>query len=219
MIPSLINNNAKLLVLKNNMAGNNATVPSGSGPLAISSVAGRSDRNDLAQVIADWYNQLPGTDFFGNYRNVPLDTIKAAIAHKNYTPKDLPPASGSTVQATNDALLYMNRTLFAGSLQMEINNLLVVSSIFDATNASLVASLKDATNTAMPTGTGGATQDGAWNTVQTVICRKGTNAEKVFATAGAPGSGTDGSTSSKAATFTEEETLTAAEVIAAWAAA
>lgn len=201
---------AQLSTLKTNIAANTATVSIGGNSVQIKNVPAGND-NDVA--VADWYNQPAGTDFFGNYKNVPLTDIKGAITHKNYTPTDTPPASGATVQISNDLLLYTARMLFGQSFQMEINNLLLAGTTFDATNSSLVAALKDATNTDMPLGASGANQKGGWggaSGVQTKLCRKGTNAEKVFATV-VPVSA-DGSTNLKAATYTFEGALTGTDI-------
>lgn len=205
---------AQLTALKNDMAANTATIPAGQpwtngyAGVQVKNVPAAAGGND---TIAGWYNQQAVADFWGNYKNVPIDAIKGSITHKNYTPNDQPPASGSTTQVTNDQLLALNRMLFASMFQMSLNNLLLGGGSFDATNATLVAALKDATNSDMPTGTSGALRKGGWTTVQTVICRRGTYAEKLFADT----SGANGAANTTAATFTFEGSLAGNDVDAA----
>lgn len=208
---------AQITALHDDIAANANTVLINNVSTQIKNVA--HDQGDNAFAVAAWYNLFAAVDFFGNYSSVPLGAIKAAIAHKNYTPGDQPPASGATAQATNDALLYLNRMLLGQSFQMEINNLLLVGNTFDATNASLVSSLKDATNTDMPLGANGVAQKGGWggaSGVQSVICRKGNRVEQLLATKGAGGSNTDGSTNLKAATFTYEGIIGVPDIVSAW---
>ena len=169
--------------------------------------------SDLASAVAALYNLPAATDFWGNFNSVPLAEIKANITFKNYTAVDAVPSSGGTTQITNDLLVYLSRLVFTQNLQLNINNLLLVGTSFDATKANLVAGLKDATNTDMPTGTAGATRKGGWSDVQKIICRKGTRAEKLFADTSAA----NGSSNTLAATFTFEGSLNFQQVLEAMA--
>lgn len=197
---------AQKTALTNDINANTATAPGTSGQ-----IKDLTHNADNADAVAKWYNLFPGTDFFGNYKNVPINDIKGAITFKNYTPADVVPTADVLT-----ATIHMARTAFAQAFAMNINNLFVAGATFDATNPSLVAALKDATNTDMPTGVAGANQKGGWggaSGVQTKLCRKGTNAEKLFATTGA---GADGSSATQAATFTFEGALTVNDIRDLW---
>lgn len=196
---------AQQTTLGTNISGNAATI----NGVAISAMPHDADS---AFAIAGWYNQLAAVDFFGNYRNVPLATIRGAVTFKNYTPNDLPPASAASNAGIVESLRYLNRLVMAQTLQLNLNNLFLGLTSFDATNANLVAALKDATNTDMETGTAGAVRKGGWVTVQTVICRKATNAEKLFADT----AGGNGGTAATAATLTFEGAVSADDIRAIW---
>lgn len=203
---------AQITALAADIATNTATAPGTSGQ--ISALAHTADN---AFAVAAWYNLFPATDFFGNYASVPMSAIKSAIKFKNYTPTDAVPASGSTTQITNDLLNHVGRSLFAQTFQLSLNNLFITGTSFDATNANLVSALKDATNSNMPTGASGANQTGGWSGatgVQTVLCRKGTNAEKLLATITA-GTGT-GADNTHAAVFTFEGQVNVADIEGIW---
>lgn len=187
---------AQLAILKADIAINTNTI----NGVQIKNLSNSPDNNF---AIAGWYNQLTGTAFWGNHKDVPLDVIKANITHKNYTPTDAVPTDTNL-----NVEIHMARTLFAGAFQMAINNILLAGQSFDATSANLVSALKDATNTDMPTGVAGAAKKGGWTTLQTVICRLGTNVEKLFADT-ALGNGAANTT---AATFTFEGQITANDV-------
>lgn len=162
---------------------------------------------DNAFAVAIWYNSTASPNFFGNYKNVPLSDVKAAITFKNYTPVDAVPTSDAVAIAIHHA-----RTLVCQCYQININNLLLVGATFDATKSNLVTGLKDATNSDMPSGVSGAGRKGGWSEVQKVICRLGTNLEKLFADT----SNGNGSSNTQAATFTYEEPVQDSEIRTIW---
>jgi len=201
---------AQIATLAADIAANTATALGTSGQ-----IKDLPHTPDNAFAVAAWYNLLPASDFWGNYAAVPIGAIKAAIKFKNYTPVDHPPAATGNNTGINAALVYLGQLIFAQNFQINLNTLLAVGTNFDATNANLVSALKDATNSQMPTGSGGADQTGNWSGatgVQTVICKKGTNAEKLFANT----SGGNGSTNQVAATFTFEGSVSENDVRACW---
>lgn len=167
---------------------------------------------DNAGAVADWYSQPAAPSFFGNYRNVPLSAIRGAVTFKNFTPNDLPPASAASNAGIVESLRYLNRLVMAQTLQLNLNNIFLGLTSFDATNANLVAALKDATNTDMETGTAGAARKGGWPTVQTVICRAGNRVEKLLADT----AGGNGAANTTAATFTFEGAVTGDDIRAIW---
>lgn len=173
----------------------------------------------LAQALADLYNAPAASDFFGNYKKVPVSDIFNTVAWKNYTMTDKPPTAAApstpTVAETYALSLHMSRAAFANAFQMNIQTLLISRDFFDATKSSLVSALKDATNTNMPTGSAGADLKAGWggaSGVQTILCRKGTRAEKLFADT----SVANGSTNLLAATFVQEGTLVYNAIQDAW---
>jgi hypothetical protein len=195
---------AQLAALKADIAANTTVISSSGQQTPINELP---QTDDAAFDIAQWYNQFPGTDFFGNYRTVPYEKVANAINWKNYTPADAIP----TDTALNVAI-WQARSLACQGYMFNLQTLLTGRATIDATNANLVQGIKDATLTVIPSGANGTLQSGGWGVIQAVLCRRGTKAEKLLATAGAPGSATDGSATNKAATFTFEGSLDVADV-------
>lgn len=214
---------AQLQTLKTHLTANTSTVVIGGTTFAINSAdvlpPGGQPSDEAAQKVASNYNQPASPNFFGNYRNVPLAAVKAAILFKNYTPNDVPPVaaipSAPTAAEEYAIKLYTARAIFAQNLQLSINNLLLADTVFDATKLNLVSGIKDATNSDMPTGSAGSLRKGGWagaGGVQQTICRLGTIAEKLFADT----SGGNGSANTTAATFTFEGNLSSQDIKDAW---
>ncbi len=159
-------------------------------------------------AIADWYNLFPGTSFFGNHSKVPLATIKGAIAWKRLTPTDAVPASPQLA-----VTLWTAFSMACQGCQFNLQMLMTstgptnVAPVIDATQAKVVAGLQDALQL-VPSAAGGATQDAGWASVQPLLCRLGTNAEKLFAST----ANGNGSTNLLAATFVFEGQLAGSDV-------
>ncbi|MEO8153573.1 MAG: hypothetical protein ABI605_10925 [Rhizobacter sp.] len=138
----------------------------------------RSDNNTGA--MADWYNGA--TTFIVWNSRTPADDIYNSINWKNFTPSD----------AADGTLLYQNRVGKTGLQQDSLTMLLKhgFASTIDMSKPKISSGIQDAL-TDIPTGAGGALQQGGWNTVKTISVRPATRAEKIFATgtgsAGSPG--------------------------------
>jgi len=202
---------AQKTTLKTDIAANTNTVVIGGTTFQIKDIGVGDRSTEAAQKVAAWYNLLCAVDFFGNYSSVPADAIFNAVSWKNYTPTD----PGPTDTAQN-AAIHAARTALAGAFQMNLQTMLIGRATIDATKASTVQGLKDCTNADMPMGTAGAAVKGGWSGASGVIaalCRKGTNAEKLFANT----SGGSGADSTHAATFTVEGSLSSQDILDAWA--
>lgn len=202
---------AQLLALKNDIAANQhvINVP-GVGQVQIRNAGADGT---AADAIAAWYNQIistnvplvgtaPEADFFGNYATVPVADIFNQIIWKNFTPTDAIPVGSNTLVDVN-----IGRCLVIQSQQINLGNMLTGRLTLDCTKANTVQGLKDSTNN-VPAGANGANISGGWAGIQTVICRKATNLEKLLADT----SGNTGADSSHAATFTFEGQITGTDV-------
>ncbi len=130
------------------------------------------------------------------------------------TPVDVIPTTTALLvavwQARNDMCM---------TLQMNLQLLMPgTNGVIDATQNRTVQGFNDALS-AVPSNTSGAAQDAGWgisNGVQSVLCRKVTNAEKLFAdVTNGSGANQTGTTTGPAA-CTTEGTLTGTEVKDAW---
>lgn len=157
-----------------------------------------------ANAIAAWYNLTANPAFFGNYSQVPLSTVRGAISWKKLTSNVTMPASPSTDVA---ALTWINACL---SMQANLELLIGTSpsGVLDATQRNIWQGLQDALS-AVPSKAGGVTQDAGWATLQPLLCRTGSNAEKLFADT----TNGNGSTNLLAASFVFEGTLSGVEVV------
>lgn len=192
--------------LKNDIAANTTVITNPTTGQATQIKNIPIDDGGGANAIAAWYNLPCATDFFGNYATVPVEDIFNALLWKNYTPTDAVP----TLDVLS-ATIYQARAAFAAAYQINIQTMLIGRLILNATKENIVSGLKDATNTNMPTGASGASQKGGWATVQTIICRKATNLEKLFADL----AGGNGGSNTTAATFVLEGSITGENVFAA----
>lgn len=214
MTPSMTT--AQLQALKADIAANNNTiqVPAGSGTLvAIKDVS----NPDNFQDVADWYNQLPASDWFVIRTDAPVADILDQITWANFTP-GVAITSGNAAQATAASAYCQGKML-------NLQTMFFGRTTFDATKPTQTGGLKDAT-TALPSGASFANQSGGWGAnagvgIWSKLTRKATRAEKVFATtfnavptlvdAGPPTQGAQGNP----ALLGPQGLLTAAEIAAA----
>ena len=188
---------AQLQTLKTNIAANTNTVSvDGDAPTAINAVPHDAD---AAQAIADWYNQIASPAYTVWNTSVQLKSIRAAVNLQNYTPTDAVPPSGSTVQITNDAMLFANRCMACQLKQGNAIFLISGEGSVDCSPLQYRQSYNDCM-TAIPSGTGGANQNAGWGVpatpgaVRLAMQRQATNTEKLFAVAStaAPNAGNVG---------------------------
>lgn len=185
---------AQLATLKAAIAANTATINiNGGGPVAINAAPTGSDAN---AAIAAWYNQAATPAYAAWNTATPIKAIRAATDLSKYTPVDNPPASGSTVQITNDALLYQNRALVCQLKQANAVFLIQGEGNVDATAQQFRQSFNDCMVN-IPSGASGANQNAGWGTagapgaVRLAMQKNASNAEKLFSvqSAGAGPSG------------------------------
>lgn len=198
---------AQLATLATDIGANQNTI----NGTAINALAHTQDN---AFAVAAWYNQFPpsnlptpGADFFGNYATVPVTVVRNCISWSKLTPADVPSSSNAaTFLACQSA-----------QWNLELMGLTAPNGTLDCTKKNVVQGLNDALK-AVPSGVSGAAQDAGWagaTGVKQNICRKGTNAEKLFAdTSG--GAGSTGADTSHAATYTFEGLIQAADIRAIW---
>ena len=125
--------------------------------------------------VAARLNQ-PDATFVVWRSSTPLDDITDAIVWANMTPA----ASPDGTQA------WANKALHAQGKQFNLQNLIVGRTAIASGKANIRSAFQDAL-TNLPTKSDGTTQAAGWATVRTVMQRKATKAEKLFAT----GTGTD----------------------------
>jgi hypothetical protein len=196
---------AQLTALAADIAANSATVSVDGGPQTAISAVPHS--LDASFAVAAWYNLAASPNFFGNYRSVPLSILRGAITWAKLTSNAAMPATPSTDTAK---LTWINQCM---ALQTSLQLLLGTAGqgVFDATPHSQWQGLKDSLS-AVPSKSDGTTQDAGWAAVQVILCRLGTNAEKLFADV----TNGNGSTNLLAAAFTFEGTIQPADVQACW---
>ncbi len=156
--------------------------------------AGQPADHDAAAVVA---NTLFSPSYFVWLKAADKAVVDAQIVKANFTPTDAPPASGSTVQLTNDAMLFQNRALACqlkqSNAQWLTSGPAAISSI-DARLAPVRQNFKDCL-LAIPSGTSGVNQDAGWGTasvpgtVRLAMIRTVTNFEKLFVAVAAAGAG------------------------------
>ncbi len=146
-----------------------------------------SQSNDAAAVSL---NALVSPNYFVWRPDADKATVDGQINKANFTPSDAVPASGSTIQLTNDALLYNNRALLCQLKQTNAQWLTMGPGsvgIIDASIASVRQNFKDCL-LQIPSGTSGANQDAGWGTasvpgtVRTALMRTITIFESLFVT-------------------------------------
>jgi len=179
---------AQLQTLKADLAANVNTVSIGGTPTAINAVPHTADN---AQAIADWYNLVAAPAYTVWNNSVPIKTIRGLVNLANYTPSDAVPASGSTVQITNDQMVFQNRAL---ACQLKQANAISLIQGADSVDCSPLQFRQDCSDcmTAISSGTGGAPLNAGWGTsaspgpVRTAMQRTATNVEKLFAVQSTP---------------------------------
>jgi hypothetical protein len=196
---------AQQTTLATNIQANANTVTFNGVPTVISAIPHSSDG---AFAVAAWYNLLTAS-FFGNYRSVPLSAIRGAIVWKNLTSLAPMPASPSTDTAP---MTWINACI-NDQLNLEILLGLGASGTFDATPHVIWQGLKDCLS-GVNSKADGTAQSAGWAAVQVILCRLGTNAEKLFADL-TNGTGAD---NTHAAAFTFEGALSQNDVasLALW---
>ncbi len=142
--------------------------------------SGLSD--DAAAALA---NTLASPAYFIWKSNADKALVDSQISKAAFTPADAVPASGSTVQITNDQLAYNNRVLVSQVHQANAQWLTQGVGTIDARNAGVRQNFKDCL-LANPTGASGVNVDAGWGTavtpgtVRLVLMRQVTNFEKLY---------------------------------------
>lgn len=145
---------------------------------------------DNAFAVAAFYNGATSPAYLVWRTEVPVADILDNVTWGNYTPNDSPPASGSTTQLTNDALLFNNRALLVQIKQTNLVTMLSGRNTFNAAKSTLRGGLNDATIN-LPTGTSGANRSGGWANIVTILRRTCTRGERLYVGV-ATGVGNDG---------------------------
>lgn len=202
---------AQITALAADIAANTATAPGTQG--AIKDLA---HTHDNAFAVALWYNLTASPSFFGYYSTVPIAAVRGAIQWKKLTPADaIPTTPALTVQvwqARNDMCqtLQFNLELIMGTQP---------DGSLDATPNRIVQGFNDALS-AVPSGASGVSQDAGWaipNGVQSVLNRKGTNAEKLFAdTTNGSGANNTGTTTGPASFGPFEGAIQPSDINGIW---
>ncbi len=152
------------------------------------------------QQAADLANTLASPTYFVWLKTADKAVVDGQIVKANFTPTDAPPASGSTVQLTNDAMLFQNRALACQLKQANAQWLTsgpASISTIDARLAPVRQNFKDCL-LAIPSGASGANQDAGWGTasvpgtVRLAMMRTVTNFEKLYVAVAAAGAGNAG---------------------------
>lgn len=215
MVPALTA--AQKTALKNDIAANTnvITVTYDTGAQVTDQIKNLPNDGTTANAIAAWYNLFPGTNFFAYYATVPIAAVRGAIQWKKLTPADAVPTTPALTvqvwQARNEACRVLQNNLAMLLSPMGSGG------VIDATPNRIVQGFNDALS-AVPSNTGGVAQDAGWNIpngVQSVLCRKVTNAEKLLAdVTNGSGANQTGTTTGPAA-CTAEGDLTGPEVFVA----
>lgn len=187
---------AQLQTLKTAIAANATTISFGGSNVAINAIPNNDDGN---AAIAAWYNLDASPVYKVWNTSVALASIRGTVNLQNYTPTDSPPASGSTVQITNDMMLYQNRALKAQLQQANALFLVTGQGNVDCSPLQFRQSCNDCM-TNIPTGASGAAANAGWGTsaapgaVRLNMQRNATNGEKLFSVAStaAPNAGNVG---------------------------
>lgn len=189
---------AQLITFKAAILAQTATIPASqpwTGTFAGTQVKNVPNTSDGNAAVAGWYNLAMAGPYLVWNPQVSIKTIRAAADIGKYTPTDAVPASGSTVQITNDAMVYQNRALACQLKQANAIFLLQGEGDVDASPQAFRLLFNDCM-TAIPSGAAGVVQNAGWGTgaapgaVKTAMQRAATNAEKVFSVVGASVGGT-----------------------------
>lgn len=171
--------------------------------------------SDGSITVANAYNLAATGPFFVWRTNVPVPDIFDQVTWTNYTPNDTPPASGTTVQITNDMLLYNNRALLVQIKQTNLLQMLESRATFDASKSTQRSGLQDATLN-LPTGASGANRSGGWASILNILSRAATRGEKLFANTSGGSGASQAIGATGPATMVLEGNITPTNVLDAW---
>lgn len=157
--------NGQKTTLKNDIAVNTNTIAAGK-PFAGTQVKDIPNSADGNIAIADWYSGTASPAYLVWRTDCDAGSIRAATSLAAYTPSDTPPASGGTVQITNDELLYQNRALICQLKQANAIFLLQSQVTLNCTPSNLRQSFSDCMRQ-IPSGGGGANNDAGWGAAAT----------------------------------------------------
>lgn len=133
------------------------------------------------EQIAAAYNLFPGTDFFIYRSSVPVQDIYDQIVWANLTPNDPPTDATPTNDSAVTLQRWNNRSLMCQAKQFNLQIMLQGQTSINANKANVRAGLQDAL-TNVPSGAGGATASVGWVPIRdTLLARKATRGEKLFA--------------------------------------
>lgn len=208
---------SQLTTLKNDLAANTNTVLINGVATAINAVPHGAQN---AQTIADWYNQTASPAYQVIRTDALILDIYNNIIWPNYTPNFTLTTSTSAQQANQCACA----SALCQGKQMNLQNLFIGRTTFDATKSNQTAGLKDAT-TNLPAGASFANVNAGWQQIIPVLNRAATYAEKLFVTAAAQtavpvlydGTSAQGTTGNPALMGFEGQ-LTALDIENAWVA-
>jgi hypothetical protein len=150
-------------------------------------------------AIAAAYNLAAAPNFLVYRTNVPVQDIYDQIVWANLTPTDAP----------DGTQLWLNRAMHCQGKQFNVQIILQGQTVINAAKANVRAGLQDAL-TNVPSGANGTTVSAGWVGVRdNALTRTATRGEKLFATATVQ---QDGTTPAKAATMTQEGSVSAQNV-------
>lgn len=183
---------------------------------AINAITGALQTPDNAFAVANWYNLLPATPFYGYYTGVPIAEIVSAIRWARLTPSD-------AVTATN----FTQISLGCQGYQFNVQLLIGTQPTLDATQHAIIQGFHDSLS-AVPSAGAGATQDAGWTTavaggvpLPSILSRLSSNIEALLANTTAWGQGGSGASqtpgSTGPATLTFQGTILYEDIQAAWA--
>lgn len=161
--------------LKTDISTNTNTVLINGVPMAIDAVPVSPDN---CQAIANWYNQPAGSGFLIFNSAIPNQQVWNQVLFAAFTPND-------AVTSAN-AQEWTAWSMSCQGKQFNLANMLQPGASFNAGLLDYRKGLKDAL-TSLPSGTGGATQDGGWNATlnitPNVLVKTASNIEVLFAVA------------------------------------
>lgn len=133
--------------------------------------------SDSSFEIARQYNLPASPDFYVWRSDASADAIYDKITWASLTPAD----------AADNTATFTNRALICQAKQINLQIMLQGKTTLNATKPNIRQGLTDALQN-VPAGAGGALLDAGWFQVKSVLYRKATRLEKLFAT----GTGTTG---------------------------
>jgi hypothetical protein len=135
---------------------------------------------DGAIAIAASLNAEAGPNFWVWDTTADTGLIFDAITFANFVPNDTP----------DNTVTFQNRCMVIQTKQIALQLILQGRDTLNATRPKVRDGLSDATSN-LPSGNNGALRTGGWAAVSTVLRRKATAAEKIFAVS-TTGAGNDG---------------------------